>query len=193
MKDKSYEISKDFLQIVQSTRIEQDVFLSTKSLVPASKVCRALARFGTHFTFKRPKPLNMPRKKNLDQEELLCCPIRTRVTQPVYKRLENLKRHSDCHSMGELARRVLSSGNITLFHKDASMNESAEKLTMIYKELKAIGVNMNQITRHFHQAHEPHRKAYLALQIADLYKQADIKISMVLTLISQLSKRWLQK
>jgi hypothetical protein len=135
----------------------------------------------------------MPRKKLPDSSSLLIHPVRTRVTDEVYKRLLALMKGSDCRSMGELARRILSGEGITLFHKDAAFDEPAEKLMLIYRELKAIGVNLNQVTRHFHQANTEHQKAFQAYQIAQVYKQADVKIMMVLGLISKLSEQWLQK
>ena len=135
----------------------------------------------------------MPRKKLSDPSSLLIHPVRTRLTEEVYNRLLTLMKDSDCRSMGELARRILSGEGITLFHKDAAFDEPAEKLMLIYRELKAIGLNMNQVTRHFHQANTNQQKAFQAYQIAQIYKQADVKIMMVLNLIAKLSKQWLQK
>ena len=135
----------------------------------------------------------MPRKKLPDPSSLLVHIVRTRVTEEVYNRLSALMKTSDCRSMGELARRILSGEGITLFHKDARFDEPAEKLMLLYRELKAIGVNMNQVTRHFHQANTNHQKAFQAYQIAQIYKQADVKIMMVLNLIAKLSAQWLQK
>jgi hypothetical protein len=135
----------------------------------------------------------MPRKKIPDPSSLLAHPVRTRVTEEVFNRLLTLMKDSDCRSMGELARKILSGEGITLFHKDAAFDEPAEKLMLIYRELKAIGVNMNQVTRHFHQANTNQQKAFLAYQIAQIYKQADVKLIMVLNLIAKLSERWLQK
>lgn len=135
----------------------------------------------------------MPRKKIPDSSSLLIHPVRTRLTEEVYNRLSTLMKNSDCRSIGELTRRILSGEAITLFHKDAAFDEPAEKLMLIYRELKAIGVNMNQVTRHFHQANTNHQKAFQAYQLAQLYKQADVKIMMVLNLISKLSEQWLQK
>jgi hypothetical protein len=92
----------------------------------------------------------MPRKKANDQDELFTVPVRTRVTAATADRLEKLRADSDCHSIGELARRILSGGTITIFQKDATMDGPMEQLAGIRKELKAIGVNMNQVTKSFH-------------------------------------------
>lgn len=135
----------------------------------------------------------MPRKKAADQEELFIVPVRTRVTKAAAERLEKLRADSDCRSIGELARRILSGSTITIFHKDASMNGAMEQLVLIRRELKAIGVNMNQVTRSFHQTDDENHKRFYAAKLAGQYQEAEARISLLLSLISQLSKKWLAK
>jgi hypothetical protein len=135
----------------------------------------------------------MPRKKAADQEELFMVPIRTRVTKATAERLEKLRAFSDCHSIGELARRILSSGSITIFHKDASMDSVMEQLVLIRRELKAIGINMNQVTRSYHQSRDENTKSFYALKLAVQYQEAAARINLLLSLIAQLSKKWLAK
>ncbi len=135
----------------------------------------------------------MPRKKATDQDELFIVPVRTRVTKATAERLEKLRVFSDCHSIGEMARRILSGGTITIFHKDASMDDAMEQLVLIRRELKAIGINMNQVTRSYHQSRNENTKAYYALKLAAQYQEAATRINLLLSLISQLSKKWLAK
>jgi hypothetical protein len=135
----------------------------------------------------------MPRKKASDQDELFIVPVRTRVTKATAERLEKLRAFSDCHSIGELARRILSGSTITVFHKDASMDGVMEQLVIIRRELNAIGVNMNQVTRSYHQSRDEHTKAFYALKLAAQYQEAATRINLLLSLISQLSKKWLAK
>lgn len=77
-------------------------------------------------------------------------PIRTRVTAKTYKRLEQIMQNSNCRSMGEVTRKILSQEKILMLKRDVSMNGTMEELTLIRKELKSIGININQQTRHFH-------------------------------------------
>ncbi|RKR82913.1 hypothetical protein BDD43_3106 [Mucilaginibacter gracilis] len=120
-------------------------------------------------------------------------PVRTRVTKATAERLEKLRTFSDCRSIGELARRILSSGTITIFQKDASMDGPMEQLVLIRKELKAIGVNMNQVTKSYHQSRDENTRAFYALKLAAQYQEAANRIPLLLSLISQLSKKWLAK
>lgn len=135
----------------------------------------------------------MPRKKAIDQDLVLRFSVRTRVREDVFRRLEKISKESNCRSVGELARKILSEEMITIFHKDVSMNAPMEQLALLHKEIKAIGVNINQVTRQFHQSDEELQRLFYASKIAQQYKQADMKISLVLSTISQLSRKWLQK
>lgn len=135
----------------------------------------------------------MARRKSPYPDQLLTRHIQTKVTDEVYQRLEQLQIKSDCQTIGELARRVLSKDKITLFHKDASMDGPMEELTSIRKELKAIGVNINQITHSFHIAQTDNQKNYQAMRAAEEYKKVGAKVDQLLNIVSQLSKKWLQK
>lgn len=135
----------------------------------------------------------MARRKSPYPDQLLTRHIQTKVTDEVYQRLEQLQIKSDCQTMGELARRILSKDKITLFHKDASMDGPMEELTSIRKELKAIGVNINQITHSFHIAQTDNQKNYQAMRAAEEYKNVGAKVDQLLNIVSQLSKKWLQK
>jgi hypothetical protein len=64
--------------------------------------------------------------------------------------------------MAELTRRILSKEKITCYHRDTSLDEPLEELIMIRKELNAIGVNINQITHHFHSIDVPAQKVFQA-------------------------------
>lgn len=135
----------------------------------------------------------MARRKSPYPEQLLTHHIQTKVTEDTYLRLDQLRVKSDCQTIGELARRILSKEKIVLFHKDASMDAPMEELTSIRKELKAIGVNINQITHSFHTATSDSQKNYQALRVAEEYKKVGLRVDKLLELISQLAKKWLQK
>jgi hypothetical protein len=135
----------------------------------------------------------MARRKSPYPEQLLTRHIQTKVTEDVYQRLDQLRGKSDCQTMGELARRILSKDKIKLFHTDASLNAPMEELTSIRKELNAIGTNINQITHSFHTAQTENQKNYQALRIVEEYKKVGLRVDRLYELISQLSKKWLQK
>ncbi|WP_439879737.1 plasmid mobilization relaxosome protein MobC [Pontibacter sp. MBLB2868] len=132
----------------------------------------------------------MARRKTDQQEKLLSRSIAIRVTQREYHRLEGMRQKSDCHSIGELIRRILSGKPITLFHQDTSLDQPMEELARIRQELRAIGVNINQITRHFHASPRESKRLLLAQQALEQFAKVEAKVNLLLSLISQLAKKW---
>lgn len=134
----------------------------------------------------------MARKKEAVRDKLLSKLITLRVTEALYNKLERLHTESSCASIGEVARKILSKEKIVLLHKDISMNGTMEELASIRKELRAIGVNINQITHHFHSCDDDKQKLFLALKTSDQYRQVDQKVEVLLKIISQIALKWLQ-
>jgi hypothetical protein len=135
----------------------------------------------------------MPRKKSTNPEAILTHFVRTRVTEKVYLRLDKISRNSDCHSVGGVARKILSQEKITLFYKDMTLNAAMEELALIRKELRAIGVNINQITRSFNQDKTENKRTFYVLKAADHYQKIDTKVDELLIIISKLAGKWLQE
>src|SRR5690606_11647055 len=84
----------------------------------------------------------MARKKVKNREKLLTRSIIIRVDDTLFRRLEKLQRESDCSSIAEVVRRILSRRRINCFYRDISMNGPMEELALIRKELKSIGINI---------------------------------------------------
>ncbi|AZI26447.1 mobilization protein [Pedobacter sp. G11] len=119
-------------------------------------------------------------------------PIRTRVTAKTYKRLEQVLQNSNCRSMGEVTRKILSREKILMLNRDVSMNGPMEELTLIRKELKSIGININQQTRHFHTAENESQRAFYFMRTTELYKNVGQKVDHLLALVAKLSLKWLR-
>ncbi|OYD46541.1 mobilization protein [Sphingobacterium cellulitidis] len=135
----------------------------------------------------------MPRKKAPNRDKLLTCPVRTRVTRKTYERLEKISRESDSRSVGEVARKILSNEKINCFYRDISLNAPMEVMALIRKELKSIGININQQTHRFHTSLSEAERAFYAMKTAELYKEVGDKVEELLAIISKLAQRWLQK
>jgi hypothetical protein len=135
----------------------------------------------------------MSRKKAEDQGELLSHPIIMRVSESHFKKLEQIQANSNCQSLGEVVRKILQKQRILYFHKDVSLNGPMEELSSIRKELKAIGININQLTRSFHISKHETQKNFFILKVAERYEKVEEKVDRLLIIISQLSAKWLQK
>jgi methyl-accepting chemotaxis protein len=135
----------------------------------------------------------MARKKATNQTELLTRLVGVRLSENVYTRLEKFVESTDCQTVAELGRRLMSKERITYFHKDASMDATMEELSRIRKELNSIGTNINQITHSFHTADVANQRTFLALKVAEQYNKVGDKVEQLLKIVSQLAIKWLQK
>jgi len=132
-------------------------------------------------------------KKEALEDTRFTHPVRTRVTEKTYRRLVEIQRNSNCRSMGAVARKILSREKILMLNRDASMSGPLEELTAIRKELKSIGININQQTRHFHTAENESQRAFYFMRTTELYKNVGNKVDHLLAIISKLSLKWLRE
>ena len=93
----------------------------------------------------------MPRKK-AKENEVLQHEIKTRVNDKRFKELSDLLRKSRFQSMSEMIRDILDNKPVRILVHDDSLEQYMEMLSGIQKELRSIGININQITRHFNSA-----------------------------------------
>jgi hypothetical protein len=135
----------------------------------------------------------MPRNKERDQGRLLARPIRTRVTEEVFNRLEKVKAQSNCRSIGEVARKILSREKILVLHRDASLSGPMEELTSIRKELRAMGTNLNQLTRKHHGSTSQTQRDFYRRRAEQQFLLVEEKVDCLLKIVSQLAARWLQE
>lgn len=135
----------------------------------------------------------MSRRKLSNSEDLLSHNIIIRVPEKLFKKLEKLRRETRSPSIAEVCRKILTNQKIKLYQEDASMNPTMEELAMIRKELKSIGININQVTHNFNGAKAEDQRSYHVLQTADLYKHVDGKVDRLLVIVAQLAEKWLQK
>ncbi|RZJ83200.1 MAG: mobilization protein [Chryseobacterium sp.] len=134
----------------------------------------------------------MPRKKSKNLEQLLTHPIILRVNENTYKRLKNILLHSNCQSIGEVARNILSKERVLMLTRDVTMNAPMEELASIRKELRSIGININQQTRHFHTSENEAQRSFYFMRTSDLYKNVGQKVDRLLELVTQMSLKWLR-
>lgn len=135
----------------------------------------------------------MARKKAKNRESLLTRSIIIRVNEALFKRLKKLERESDCSSVAEVVRKIISRQRINCFYRDISMNGPMEELALIRKELKSIGININQQTRFFHTSTTAAERSFYAMKTAELYRRVDRKVDRLLVIVSALAEKWLPK
>jgi hypothetical protein len=132
-------------------------------------------------------------KRETTSRELFDKVISTRVTTPFFNKLEDLRKKTNCRNLGEFTRKILLKEKINFYHKDATMESVATELAAIRKELRAIGININQATHYLHGSDVPAQKLQHAANIANEYKKVSGKVEQVLALIANVSKKWSSK
>ncbi len=135
----------------------------------------------------------MARKPIADKEELLVHLVTIRVSGATLKRLEKILSESSCRSIGEVARKILNKERINCFYRDASMSGPMEELALIRKELKSIGVNINQQTRYFNAVKSGSEKSFHSNRTVELLVKADAKMERLFALITKLAEKWLPR
>lgn len=135
----------------------------------------------------------MGRKKIENIETLLIHRIRTRVNEKTYKKLDNLRVTSNCKTIGQIARQILSKEPITVFHKDITVEGVIQELIRIRGELRAIGVNVNQIVHFFHTSETANQKMFHALKVAEEYSKVGEKVETLVSMVGEIGRKWLQR
>jgi hypothetical protein len=135
----------------------------------------------------------MGRKRKPDRESLLVHRIRTRINDKAHGRLQSILSKSNCQTIGQLVRHILSNERIVVFQADATLKEPVQQLILIREELRAIGVNVNQITHHFHIADSNNQKMFYALKVGEEYAKVGEKVEVLIQMVAEIGQRWLQR
>ena len=130
-------------------------------------------------------------RQKMPEEQALQHELKTRVTTRKYNELQRILAQNPNLDMSSLLRDFLESRPITVFTHDLTLDNLMEELANLRMEIKAIGVNINQITKKFHTYPETQRKEFYAKIAFSEYQALQPKIEQLLTIISKLAKRWL--
>ena len=134
----------------------------------------------------------MGRKKAHQDKELKYL-IQTRVDRQKYEELQALLRQNPNNDMSRLVRDILCNRPVKVFTRDLTLADTMEELARLRTEIRAIGVNVNQMTRFFNSYAESRRKEFYARIAFREYEAIQPKIDRLLAIISKLAEKWLQK
>ena len=134
----------------------------------------------------------MPRKIAAEKK-VLRHEIKTRVNNQKFNELNDLLPKTRCKTMSELVRNILHNRPIKIYSVDESFPKLMEEISGIRKELNAIGININQVTRYFNNVSDPTQKLFHSFQIDKHFQIVGNKVDTLLKIISKLSEKWLQE
>lgn len=134
----------------------------------------------------------MPRGKT-PEDDALKYRIETRVNEAKWNELNNILKGTMNSDMSSLLREILYSRPIKTYTYDRTLDMVMEELASIRAQLKYAGVNINQMTKRFHTYPELNTKAFYAKIAFEQYLAQQEKVDRLLVIITDLSKKWLQK
>src|SRR6267142_6882642 len=135
----------------------------------------------------------MPRRKYPKPEECLSRLIGVRLKETDYNKFKAMIHNTNCQTVGELLRAIVMKEKIFFYYIDGTMKMRFEELAGIHSAINAIGRNINQITRHFHEMDDAKKKIYLSLNVAGEYKKVGKKEEELMTLIEAIARKWLDR
>ena len=133
----------------------------------------------------------MTAEKN--KKELFTKVVAVRLTKTMHQKYSAICKQTNCRSLGELVRRMLARERVVWYHRDATMDSVSDELAAIRKELRSIGININQSTHYLHSTQVPVQKIRYAEQISQEYQKVNVKIEQVLMVIANVQKKWSSK
>jgi hypothetical protein len=132
-------------------------------------------------------------KRGEKKENKLEFPVMTRINRHKYEELKRLADHSKDETISGMVRDIIHNRPVQVYTHDETMDLLMEELANLRGEIKAIGVNINQITRLFNTYPEQRQKEFYAKTAFSEYLAIESKIDRLLEIISKLSKQWLSE
>ena len=119
--------------------------------------------------------------------------LTTHVTEKKHRQLQMLLRQNEKIDMSTLIRNILDNRQVKIFVHDETLDLWLEELARLRQEIRAIGVNINQITRYFNTYPEPTRKASYAAMAFDKYQKVQPHIEAIWEIVKKVSDKWLSE
>ena len=131
------------------------------------------------------------RKGTTKGNEGLTHPVMTRIRNDKYQELYSIASKTKDQTVSSIIRDIIHNNQVKVYTHDESTDLLLEELSSLRSELNAIGVNFNQITKHFNTYPEEDKKRFYAKIGFEKYEQVETKINRLQEMISNLCKKWL--
>lgn len=118
--------------------------------------------------------------------------IYVRLTEKEFTTLESRCKNTTCRSVSDYVRHCLFSKTITTITRDASADEALMQMSLLNRELNAIGSNFNQLVRKVNATSQTAEITGLLLLFESQKKTMFSKIDEVKEQLQKLTEIWLQ-
>lgn len=133
------------------------------------------------------------RKGDSKGEKRLQHCVQTRITDQKFQEIKGLVDKTKDESMSGAIRKIILNRPIRILVHDDATDLLLEELATLRSEIKAIGVNINQITRYFNTYPEDHKKQFYAKVGLTRFIQMQEKVDGLTGMISELCAKWLSE
>lgn len=134
----------------------------------------------------------MGRKRAADDRRLRFRVV-TYVNGRKYQELQSLLQQNAKMDMSTLVRYILENRQVRIYVHDETLDHWMEELSRLRTEIKAIGVNINQITRNFNTYPDMLRKVANASSAFEQYRKLQPQIEGIWEVLKKLNEKWLSE
>ena len=134
----------------------------------------------------------MGRKRAADDRRLRFRVV-TYVNGRKYQELQSLLQQNAKMDMSTLVRYILENRQVRIYVHDETLDHWMEELSHLRTEIKAIGVNINQITRNFNTYPDMLRKVANASSAFEQYRKLQPQIEGIWEVLKKLNEKWLSE
>ena len=120
-------------------------------------------------------------------------PVRTRLTKIKYNELELLARESKGETISSIARKIIQEQPVKIFQHDESLDLVMEELAANRAEIRAIGVNINQMAKLFNTDPDLKPKMFYAKNGYARFLSLENNIETLLAKVEKLAIKWLSE
>jgi hypothetical protein len=137
--------------------------------------------------------IHLMRKGQTKGEKGLTRLVATKLTQSKYEEIEQVAKQSKGETISSVVRKIIHDKPVKVFRHDESLDLVMEELAANRSEIRAIGVNINQMAKLFNSYPELKNKVWSAKNGYDRYLQLESRIEYLLSRVDQLAKKWLSE
>lgn len=119
--------------------------------------------------------------------------LECRVEAGLYHKLQAILAQSAEKNMSNLLRKILEQRKIKMVYRNESLDQLMEKLSTLEIQVQRIGVNINQITRDYHQSKSIASKMLKVMKIEAALRSLNSNLSEFKKEAKPIIDKWLQE
>lgn len=117
--------------------------------------------------------------------------VHLRLTPSEYRQLQSKYKKTTCRKLSDYLRAVIFDKAVITKYRNTSIDDALAEMSVLNKELNAIGTNINQMAKRMHTIQFPEMRSWL-LHFDRLSKEYFTKMDEVKSVLGKLSERWLR-